>query len=506
MRSALLLLALIGVAGCNGCAQPRPEPVTGLALSGDPNDLSVRSRTAGKPRDTGHPLARFYKRLAELDGGSKTATAGVLHFGDSHSASDSFTGPLRETLVGRFGDAGRGFLLPGTPWKGYAQRCASYDMGGDWERVRAAQSDGKPPFGMGAFRLSASAQNAWISRGPSRRCSYGTDVDRVVFHVIAQPGGGSVDLFRGEELVAQASTAAEAIKLLPLTVELPDGGEARLVTRGDGPVSLAGSMGERDAGGISYSVAAFNGAQASQFLRGTPDLVAAEVEAAAPALLVYAFGTNEAWGVAGQTDSLPAERRGAGIERGAAGVTSSLQKWIKLTRSAAPSADCLVILPPDATRNPKEVRACLEAATTPAQVEECNISEPAVAAVSAAFKAMATEEGCATWDMAAAMGGTGAMWEWMAAVPTRGQADGVHLTSTGYGLVGARLASDLLENFELWKRGESFALPTGPIEPPARTVSGCMPAMRLMFDAFDNTALTDAAKTAAHLCIARNRD
>lgn len=506
MRSALLLLALIGVAGCNGCAQPRPKPLTGLALSGDPNDLAVRSRTAGKPRDTGHPLARFYKRLAEIDGGSKTAKAGVLHFGDSHSASDSYTGPLREALVSRFGDGGRGFLLPGMPWKGYAQRCADYDMGGDWEKVRAALPESKPPFGMGAFRLSTGVQNAWISRGPSRRCTYGTDVDRVVFHAIAQPGGGSVDLFRGEERVARVSTESKVVKVLPLTVELPQGGEARLLTWGDGPVSLVGSMGERDAGGISYSVAAFNGAQASQFLRGAPDLVTAEVEAAAPSLLVYAFGTNEAWGVAGQTDSLPAERRAAGIERGAAGVTSSLQKWIRLTRSAAPGADCLVILPPDATRNPKEVRACLEAATTPAEVEQCNVSEPAVAAVSAAFKALATEEGCATWDMTAAMGGTGAMWEWMAAVPARGQADGVHLTGTGYGLVGARLASDLLENFELWKRGESFALPTGRIEPPTQTVSDCMPALRLRLEAFDNAALDDAASAATNLCLARNRD
>ena len=506
MRRIVLLIALLGIAGCNGCSQPRPQPLTGLALSGDPNDLSPRARSEAKPRDAGHPLARFYRRLAAIDGGSKETQAKVLHFGDSHSASDSFTGPLRETLVGRFGDAGRGFLLPGMPWRGYAQRCADYDMGGDWEKVRAAQTDSRPPFGMGAFRLTSSKANSWVSRGPSRRCSYGTKLDRIRFHALAQPGGGTVDLFRGERFIGSQSTAAASLGLMPLTIDLPDGGEARLVAKGDGPVTLLGSIGERDQAGISYSIAAFNGAQASQFLRGTPELVTAEVAAAAPSLLVYAFGTNEAWGVAGQTDNLPAERRDAGIERGAKAVTGSLQKWLKLTRTAAPEADCLVILPPDATRNPKEVRACLEAATTPAEVEGCRVSEPAVAAVSAAFREMAEAEGCATWDVAAAMGGTGSMWEWMGAVPTRGQADGVHLTSAGYGLVGARLASDLLENFELWKRGESFALPTGRIEPPAQTVSSCMPAMRLMFDAFDNSALADAANAAAHLCLARSRN
>jgi lysophospholipase L1-like esterase len=506
VRPILLLIALLGIAGCNGCSQPRPKPLTGLALSGDPGDLSPQARAAAKPRDSGHPLARFYQRLAEIDGGSKTAQASVLHFGDSHSASDSFTGPLRERLVTRFGDGGRGFLLPGLPWKGYAQRCADYEMSGGWQRVRAASADSRPPFGMGAFRLETGTAGDTVSRGPSRRCSLGTDVDRVRFHALAQPGGGSVDLYRGNELIGRRSTAADELGLLALTIDLPAGGSARLSAVGDGPVSLLGSMGERDASGISYSVAAFNGAQASQFLRGNSALVAAEVAAAAPTLLVYAFGTNEAWGVAGQTDNLPAERRAAAMERGAAGVTSSLQKWLRLTRSAAPDSDCLVILPPDATRNPKQVRACLEAATTPAEVETCNVSEPAVAAVSAAFTAMSEAEGCATWDIAAAMGGTGSMWEWMAAVPTRGQADGVHLTSAGYALVGARLAGDLLENFELWKRGESFALPTGRIEPAAQTVSGCMPAMRLMFEAYDNTALADAANSAAHLCLARSRN
>jgi len=506
VRPILLLIALLGIAGCNGCSQPRPMPATGLALSGDPNDLAAARRATALPRDNGHPLARFYQRLAEIDGGSKTAQASVLHFGDSHSASDSFTGPLREALVTRFGDGGRGFLLPGLPWKGYAQRCADYEMSGGWQRVRAASADSTPPFGMGAFRLETGTAGDTVSRGPSRRCSLGTDVDRVRFHALAQPGGGSVDLYRGDELIGRRSTAADELGLLTLTVELPAGGSAQLSAVGDGPIALLGSMGERDAAGISYSVAAFNGAQASQFLRGNSALVTAEVAAAEPSLLVYAFGTNEAWGVAGQTDGLPPGRRGAGIERGAAGVTSSLQKWLKLTRSAAPSSDCLVLLPPDATRNPKQVRACLEAAATPAEVELCNVSEPAVAAVSAAFRAMAESEGCATWDMAAAMGGEGSMWEWMASVPTRGQADGVHLTSTGYGLIGARLAGDLLENFELWKRGESYALPTGRIEPSAQTVSGCMPAMRLMFEAYDNTALADAANSAAHLCLARIRN
>ena len=508
MRRLALLLLLVGATGCHGCAQPRPTPdtVTGLALSGDPDDLTPQQRKARGLRDLRHPLARFYGRLAELDGGSKTAHASVLHFGDSHSASDTYTGPLRDALVGRFGDGGRGFILPGIPWKGYAQRCVDFGMKGDWVRARAAQAEAQPPFGMGAVRLESATKGDSISRGPSRRCSYGTRVDRVTFHALSMPGGGSVDLFRGEELVGTRSTAADSLSLLPLTVEAPGTGEARLVVRGDGPVALLGSVGEREAAGIRYSVAAFNGAQASQFLRGNPGLISAEVKAVAPDLLIYAFGTNEAWGVAGQTDGASAERRAAVAERGVKAATDGLKRWLELTRGAARNADCLVVLPPDATRNPQAVRGCLEAAETPEAVEACSVSEPMVAEVAASFRSLAEDEGCAVWDMAAAMGGTGSMWAWMGAVPARGQADGVHLTGTGYTLVGERLAADLLENFELWKRNESFALPTGAIAPAAQSVRDCAPAMRLRLEAADNGDLAPAAEAAARLCLARSRN
>ena len=126
--------------------------------------------------------------------------------------------------------------------------------------------------------------------------------------------------------------------------------------------------------------------------------------------------------------------------------------------------------------------------------------------VAASFRSLAEDEGCAVWDMAAAMGGTGAMWAWMGAVPARGQADGVHLTGTGYTLVGERLAADLLENFELWKRNESFALPTGAIAPAAQSVRDCAPAMRLRLEAADNGDLAPAAEAAARLCLARSRN
>ena len=40
-----------------------------------------------------------------------------MQIGDSHTANDSFSGRLRELFQARFGDAGRGVLPPGVPYR-----------------------------------------------------------------------------------------------------------------------------------------------------------------------------------------------------------------------------------------------------------------------------------------------------------------------------------------------------------------------------------------------------
>jgi hypothetical protein len=59
-------------------------------------------------------LAPFYAALA-----SKTSVVRILHFGDSHVASDIWTKYLRLGFQSRFGDAGAGSVLPGSVFRGY---------------------------------------------------------------------------------------------------------------------------------------------------------------------------------------------------------------------------------------------------------------------------------------------------------------------------------------------------------------------------------------------------
>ena len=64
-------------------------------------------------------LVPFLLRLSQFESGQSTGLLRVLHFGDSHTAADEWTGMIRHLLQSRFGDGGTGFLLPGRPFLGY---------------------------------------------------------------------------------------------------------------------------------------------------------------------------------------------------------------------------------------------------------------------------------------------------------------------------------------------------------------------------------------------------
>ncbi len=63
-------------------------------------------------------LVPFFERLYRLSAGDSPAVH-ILHFGDSHTASDDWTGVLRDLFQNRFGNGGAGFSFAGIPFKGY---------------------------------------------------------------------------------------------------------------------------------------------------------------------------------------------------------------------------------------------------------------------------------------------------------------------------------------------------------------------------------------------------
>ena len=82
------------------------------------------------------PIDSFLSSLHSLDT-QRSGKVRVLHFGDSHIASDNESAVVRTSLQRRFGDGGPGLVLP---WKGPRLYTVSYTYGNTygWERPHAS--------------------------------------------------------------------------------------------------------------------------------------------------------------------------------------------------------------------------------------------------------------------------------------------------------------------------------------------------------------------------------
>ena len=83
------------------------------------------------------PQALLRRARSWIDAGQSHEDVTILHFGDSHTAADYETGPLRRALQARFGDGGRGFVAIGEPWKHYVQEGLRNGSTHDWTAEHA---------------------------------------------------------------------------------------------------------------------------------------------------------------------------------------------------------------------------------------------------------------------------------------------------------------------------------------------------------------------------------
>jgi lysophospholipase L1-like esterase len=175
-----------------------------------------------------------------------------------------------------------------------------------------------------------------------------------------------------------------------------------------------------------------NGAQASLQLTWDEALQASNIARRNPALIVLAYGTNEA-GARDWTQESYQQM-----------FASLLQRL----RQAAPTSSILVLGPPDRWYR---VRGKWQPMTRIDMIVE-------------AQREASVSNGCAFLDMREKMGGSGAMRQWVLA--GLAQPDYVHFTSPGYRRLGYVLFQDLMYNYERYAKLREellgFAPPTLP--------------------------------------------
>lgn len=358
----------------------------------------------------GDPAA--LRRVADALARASTRPVRVAMWGDSLTAADVLPSTVRRGLQARYGDAGRGFVLPAPPWAAWnpadVVRCAAGVWRGVHERTKTGGEDGR--YGWAGLRVEASdaGTTAWL------QTPLGTAVSAFELHYLRQPGGGALRVQVDDAPPVEIATAAAEPGPGALRLRVPEGPHRlSLTVVGDGPVGLFGVHLDREGPGIGVDGMGVGGRTASAWTTWDEPLMAALLDRRAPDLVLVEYGTNETTVPNMTPDRYREELRG----------------MLGKLRRVLPDAACVLVAPPD--RGHKVIGSVYAA-------------WPHIAWVTRIQSEEAPTFGCATWSMQSAMGGFGSTFGWRLADPSLMSADYLHLTPKGYQELGRRLADALI--------------------------------------------------------------
>ncbi len=345
-------------------------------------------------------LVPFFERMFS---GHDETPVHILHFGDSHTASDDWPDSMRQQLQSKFGVGGPGFVMPGRPYRGYRRYDAGASSSSGWRTEGTVGREGDGVNGLGGVSLSTTASGETVALV--------AECEQIQLLFLKQPGGGSLTFFSDGVPRETISTDGE---LGPGYYQYSAGpGQHRFeVQTLGGPIRLFGWIAENHSG-LTYETMGINGARASMLVNWNDAIWADHIAHRSPALVIVAYGTNEAMSPRWNSDEYRAVFR----------------QVIEKIRNASPQTSILVIGPPDCAYRSRRQR----------------LAYPHLDEVIAIQREVSTDLGAAFWDWRARMGGPGSVRQWVAAGLS--QADHVHLTTAGYRALGAAILDDLLQQY-----------------------------------------------------------
>lgn len=354
-------------------------------------------------------LLGFFEQLYQLES-DKGRSLHVLQYGDSHTASDDWANQLRVMFQGRFGNGGAGFSYAGRPFAGYRRFDIRGGQTARWETEGLLTKGLDGFYGLGGVSITA--------QRPGEMVYLDAEGTRAELSYLQQPGGGSFRVFVDGAEVANVETNGDTAPGY-WSMDLAGGGARRFTveTLSSLPVRLFGWISER-VGGFTYETLGINGAQANISNRWDEKQLQAHLEKRNPALIVFAYGTNEA----GNKDWTSAT------------YSAMFREVLGRFRKMAPAASFLVVGPPDRAQRSNRKW----------------VGVPKLDVIVEAQRSVALELGCGFWDLRSRMGGDGAIQRWVYAGFAQG--DFVHLTGAGYRLVGETLYRDLMAHYDAFRK------------------------------------------------------
>jgi lysophospholipase L1-like esterase len=360
------------------------------------------------PVDNAAALIPFFEQLYRHQRGELAGPLHILHYGDSHTAADEWTADLRNHFQEKFGDGGSGFSLAGRPWNSYRRMDVRSGSTRGWHTDGLVGRSGDGVYGLGGVSMSTDRAHEAVY----------LDANAAEFELFyyQQPGGGTLQIYDNGVAMEQISTDGEPGPAYYRLEAIPGMHRVEAETLDRGPVRLFGWVAENTTG-VTYEELGINGAEASIIMGWNEETLRSNIERRNPALIVLAYGTNEA----GRKDwTLESYRE-------------MYSRLIARLRMDAPTATILVIGPPDRTQRVRKVGW--------QTLEKVDV-------IAEAQRQAALANGCAFWDLRAKMGGKGSMLRWVAA--GMAQADHVHFTGPGYKMLGDAVFRDVMSQYDIF--------------------------------------------------------
>ncbi len=368
-------------------------------------------------------LDGVFAALEGLETGARDQPVHILQIGDSHTAGDRITGALRARLQARFGAAGRGVLPPGVPYAGYAPYQVQVEATA-WPATPAAPLG---PYAAPAERTGLSGTRAWAG-GPAARLIL-TAEPGAAFDVLALCGDGGP----AAGMIAVTSEAGMQVEDFRAEQDQPlclrqtfDRPVAQAMLTPMGAVALHDIRLERRAPGVIVSNLGVVGSGLRDLAGRDEAIVAVELAAWRPALVILAYGVNNGFDPA--LDPVAYE----GLLRG----------QVERLRRLAPAASLMLLGAPEGLKG-GQVGGCGADGTRRAPAN--------LALVRDVQRRVAADMGVAFWDWHGRMGGDCSAERLATMAEPYMRPDRVHFTSVGADWIGGMLSDDLATAYERWK-------------------------------------------------------
>lgn len=380
---------------------------------------------AGLIDDPSRVMDKFYASLAATDARKTDAVTRITHYGDSPITNDGITGTARRLLQERFGDAGHGFMLIDRPWAWYGHQSISFSSGGGWASdsfMNPRVNDGA--FGLGGVTFRADGAGKYARYATVGDGNTGRAFSRFEVYYLQKPGGGRFTVSVNGAELSSASTDGDGPRSAFLTNKAPHSGANTFEIRtASGNVRLFGAVIENDGPGVVYDSLGVNGAYAGLLKTVMNEQHWAEqLQHRQPNLVVLNYGTNES--------EYASDDQMARYDR-------DLREVVRRVQAALPSVPVLIITPMDRGKRVGGGRV---------------VTLESIPKIVAMQQRVASETGCAFFNMFAAMGGHGTMARWHAGKKHLVGADLTHPNADGAETVGALIYQAMIDGYAKYQK------------------------------------------------------